>query len=411
MPKWFRNWSDQTKWLTLLLIALPVNWFVKIGENHAYSSGLFIDYLIGKLYLSDVVLVLWALWWIWAQRSKLKNYFFHAFSQKKNLVLAVLLMLLSIGQVTSPRPILALGLLLKVTLIAYFAWWLHTHRAKLTSRVIGVVLTISLLLQLALGSYQFLTQRSLAGYWLAGEPSLSIPVGLAKEVVLRQVKVLAYGTTPHPNVLAGFAVLSGWTIVSLLGKRSRLLTVIISALMIWSIWITQSLSGGVSLLLIALVSFVKPSLAQLRLAALAILIGIPLLLWLVPRVEQSNSWNRRAELQQLAFHGFSQKALTGVGLGQSATLATLHPLNQDLSRFAQPPHHAGWVLLSETGILGIAVLGALLWKQRTSVNTSTWKKILVLSPLLAWDHYLVTLQIGWLLWILLFLWQDDERTT
>ena len=48
----------------LIIFLIPSNLFFKVLESSAYVNGLLIDYLIPKLYLSDLVIFALFSWWV-----------------------------------------------------------------------------------------------------------------------------------------------------------------------------------------------------------------------------------------------------------------------------------------------------------------------------------------------------------
>ena len=71
-------------------------------------------------------------------------------------------------------------------------------------------LIAALIFQSILAIGQWFNQGSLLGYWFLGETTLTYTANIAKTSVwpFEGLRILPYGTTPHPNVLAGWALVS-----------------------------------------------------------------------------------------------------------------------------------------------------------------------------------------------------------
>ncbi|HNQ17315.1 MAG TPA: hypothetical protein PKH60_04410, partial [Candidatus Woesebacteria bacterium] len=88
--------------MVLLIFLLPTNLFLTFGKDSAYVTGMLSDYLIGKIYLSEVVLWLYIGSIVLIKRSELVQWFSNI---SKRIILnrpSVFLLLLS-----------AIGLLLR----------------------------------------------------------------------------------------------------------------------------------------------------------------------------------------------------------------------------------------------------------------------------------------------------------
>ena len=65
----------------------------------------------------------------------------------------------------------------------------------------------SLALQSFLAYFQFFWQKNFLAYQFLGESNLNNFAGISHAYVFGREMVLAYGSTAHPNILAGFIVL------------------------------------------------------------------------------------------------------------------------------------------------------------------------------------------------------------
>lgn len=266
------------------------------------------------------------------------------------------------------------------------------------------VLIVSFIFQCALGVYQLRFQRSLTGYLPLGEVDYVQPQ-IAKGVFGGSIYKLPYGTTAHPNVLAGFLVISFLTLLLQpfvkIDKRYRLFLFMLTVLMCF---LTQSLVAATALL-IAGVFFQLVKIKARKLVRLFILL-LPIfsfLFFIFPFAYSSPnpSVARRAQLQQIALRMVESRPLTGVGWNNFTLLEEQYGLIPGPIRFLQPVHNVFLLLIAELGILGLAgvlLLGRAIWK----VN-AFWLPLLgALVFIGSFDHYLLTLSSGRMLLLLFF---------
>jgi len=295
---------------------------------------------------------------------------------------------------------------------------------------------VGLLFQSFVAAIQWHTQQSLAGYWLLGEPALSAYSGITKTVKDGAQVILPYGTTPHPNILGGYAsivvLLSVYSILHsartsfhsnhLLTRYFSISTILAG---LYVIFLTQSAPAALALILAGLVGGLAWNIPQKWLQKITIskhffllffLIlwsTIALLTWYIGNDQITNpSLFRRAYLLESSQKMISENLLVGVGLGQFTSAASQEIRPFETSRFNQPVHHSLFLWISETGILGLFLfvlcflhlLGYFSQiNQEKSSLTNLFLHTIILTPLLVWDHYLVSLPQGQLLillWVL-----------
>jgi hypothetical protein len=405
----------------LWIVLLPSNLFLKWGESTAYVHGLHIDYLLPKLYVSDLVLIglggVVGLKWWW-QKSASKGDFFSIDLFKKNWHWLVVSAALLARQVWTIKPWAALwyssqiGLALLVGHLAFKFWEHAQHWQK---SMILVAIGLSVMLQSGLGVYQFWFQKNLLPYHWLGESNLHQGWNIATATLANGHEyILPLGTTPHPNILAGVIVISLGILWQLLwprkvAQKSLLVLISLSGLGMlylarsasawlacgllvggylaqnatsrfgWEMW--QRLGVSVGLLLFLAAPFIVADLTYLQ-------PGLP-------------STERRDYLNRAAVEIFLHKPLLGTGLNNFTVWVEDFTEDQEIVRFTQPVHHVGLLWLAETGLLGLLWLGLtghLLWS-----NLSTDERhrgllfLAVLTPLLSFDHYLLTQHMGLLL--------------
>ncbi|MBD3250710.1 MAG: hypothetical protein GF381_04045 [Candidatus Pacebacteria bacterium] len=400
---------------SLLIFLIPTNLFLKLGESQAYINGLLVDYLIPKLYLSDLILlgllISLALSenFIWPKTISLKKL-------KQNWLIILLLITLIIRQFYTPFPLAALEfglhLLAAILLLATYV------QKKIGWRpLVNWILLLTLIFQSLLGLYQFLVQKSLAGYWLLGEPDFNRYLVLNRGLIFGSEKILPYGTTAHPNVLAGVIVvfwlilwrgLSNQTSKQLLLKTFFWLT---TPLILFILFLTQSVTAWLSLVLG--ISWLSLQSRQLsirlknwlvgKLILIFLLLCPILLLTLAQQFPQNPSVQRRANLIQASWQMVQKNPIWGVGFNQFTAVLEKYNIQTEIIRFVQPVHHLGLLGLAEGGLLLACLLTVILIKlKRNKKFTAAFlTSLIILLPIISLDHYLLTLQTGRLLWVFL----------
>ncbi len=351
-----------------------------LHEQSGYISGIRIDYLIPKLYLSALVAFgfvtltaivykkrLWAFWLAALGISIAYNWFF-----------AELLLAAAVAWSVTKLP-------KKILQDTWVSWSIAGMLAFQSLITIG----------------QFVLQKPLFGYWFLGEINLLRFAGIATQTVSGRELILPSGTTAHPNVLAGILVIGS----ALLWQRRtgipRWLILSTLAISFTSLILTFSLSAWLAAVF-ALTFFLtrnRLDIVQKKLllaGVWSLVIVVPLALAQFAQVNSHTSLVRRATLNEVAVTQFFKHPLWGTGLNTFTSELAKTNDNKVLERFIQPAHHVPLLILTETGLLGsLGVLGILIWLRRKKYGTD---ELLLASclvvPLLTLDHYLYTLESG-----------------
>jgi hypothetical protein len=116
--------------------------------------------------------------------------------------------------------------------------------------------------------------------------------------------------------------------------------------------------------------------------------------------KNDTSLYRPAYLLAASWQNIQSRPLIGSGLGTFTAVSEPALPRGEVVRFNQPVHHGPILLLSELGLAGSALLLAMALFASKHFFSHTWRPItlllLTLTPLLVWDHYLISLQSGWL---------------
>jgi len=400
------------------IFLIPSNLFLKFGENQAYVHGLLVDYLLPKLYLSDFfsLALLGLSWWTILKQERRR---LSLLPWPKILVLGIFL--LGLRQFFTPHPLAAVWFAFHLLMIGLLGWGLQFQTIFLKKPVVFFTLVSTIFFQTLVASYQFWAQKALFGYWFLGEPDLLRGIGIAAGVFAGAEKILPYGTTAHPNILAGTMVVYTWGALLLFFRHSqktwlfKLLLGLSLTCCLSLIYLTQSWTAfvalviGITILLIDFrrFSFLKSNKVLGGLLVVGTLATPVLIHQVAPFFPDATSLSRRDFLNQAAITSWRSQPFWGVGLNQTtATIENFSP-SLEVVRFVQPIHHLGLLWLSETGMLGIIVIG-LFWfyihKKWSASNVQTHLLISLcfLLPILVLDHYLLTLNTGQLAVVLSF---------
>ncbi len=423
--------------LSLLILTLPLNLFLKFYIEQAYVNGLLIDYLIPKIFLSDLVLYL--LLFAWLAAAAMRDGFRCQIlldKIKKHRGLLILAVLLFIRQFFSLKPISGLWFSLQLIEMGLLTAFLWNQRKLLHSQLTRLSLAAAFVFQTLLAAYQFFVQQPLLPYKFLGEPSFRPYLQLHRQTILGQEKILAYASTAHPNVLAGLGVmffLILWPQADRSGRFKILkqfeagvcrktIKGILLILVLAVLFFTQSISGLLTLILGLAFQLKKSSIGEQkskaenknissffsrlnslklqRLTLVLIIFLTPLVIAAGTFIDQRPSLMRRTILNQAAVKIWIKQPILGSGLNQmTAALEKVIPY-QKLRGFVQPVHHVPFLWLAEAGILGVVIV-ILIWRKiSTALKPSLIRALVVISPLLVLDHYLYTLQTGRLLLVL-----------
>lgn len=453
--------------LALTIFFIPSNLAYHFITPTSYVNGILVDYLIPKIYLTDITIsILLFIWFInlYKRNKKVLNnpkkiiilIFYYSKKRPHIFLLTGLLFLLLAHSAITPAPAAGIWFWLKIVQLTMFGWWLY-GALKIQKVEIGRVITLSgvaaLLFQSLLAIYQFATQHSLANYWLLGETTLTTSGAIAKTSFTGALRVLPYGTAPHPNVLAGFLAVGLITLfLCTRGNTTQkiyhtMLYSITFPITLIALFLTQSVSAWIALaiagiiigyyhtssrkrwiVLIALVFLCIGGILTYRFCASGISWGFTLsetertsnvcqqqtdariggktIIGPAQAIYQSSSVSRRLRLNRIALNMMTDHPLAGVGFNQfTATMPSYGDI-PGTTRFLQPVHNIYLLWLAETGLLGLLFLIPIIWKLSSSSpldirsirNYSLPLLMLLLIGL--FDHYPLTLQTGQMLFAL-----------
>ncbi|MFC1653606.1 O-antigen ligase family protein [Patescibacteria group bacterium] len=411
-----------------LVFLIPTNLAYHWITQEAYVNGILIDYLIPKLYLSDIPIIFLLLIWILKSRQiwqkKKVNLDYNSLLNPYSFLL-ILSYFIFVRGLFSQSPLAAIWYWIKIFEYSLFYLWFKDHfwkgsslNFRRISRLLLPPLIISLLFQSTLGIYQFMFQKSFAGFWFFGETTLSSSPHIAKANLPfllphlgRSLFITPYGTTPHSNVFAGF--LSFGTILlytlsrgngksGIYQKYILYITYILSAI---ALAISLSGSAWISLLVaFSLIGLLKTSSKHQHwvLTFFALSLVATFLFIQTPNnpIIDDYSQSRRLDLNQIATKIIQHKPIVGVGLNNFTSQMKNYGNVSSTTQFLQPPHNIFLLILSEVGALGLYLLYLLVQKIKRSKSRLLLIPIIALLLVGLLDHYPITLQTGQLLTIL-----------
>ena len=401
----------------LLLFTVPTNLSLNLFKNTASVSGILIDYLIPKLYLSDIIAVLLLLAWFtrlnWrgltakiASAKPLDSpLFVPAFALTATLILSAS---------AAPHPLSAHWYLLKVLeMILLTTWVANFGHLDLTKP-----LSATLIFQSIVALIQWVQKKSLLGYLFLGETTLRSSAQIAKTGITGELRPLPYGTTPHPNVLAGTIIVFILIILSRqitpLLSFLHLLTLQASPLKAASKYLKTALAFSLTLAIITLLLTQSVGAVFALAVCLALLYGnnlpakfrsLPALALLVLALAaipfiSKESISRRTQLAQISLGIIAHQPILGAGPNNFTAVMGRYGDVPGTTRFIQPVHNIYLLVASEIGLVASALIILLLYQLKSRLSRISLKQAAPLIALLLiglLDHYPISLQTGQLL--------------
>lgn len=406
---------DLPEILFLILSAtIPIQLGKHFWPNFSQVLGLRVDFLAPTIFFTDIIIILFI--FSCAIRIFLKRKFL-----PKTLIFSLILFLLGIiiSTVFSKNPTLSFWFLVKFFEFSALAFACSTLSFNKINLRLALIFVIVGVFSVVLATLQFWQQGSV-GFWAIGERSFNLLTpGIAKVDFAGVAILRPYSTFPHPNVLAGFLVVS--ILIIFFSNLPKFVKFIILPILTFGLFLTFSRSGWLGLIFAAFfLSLIKFNWTKIAKASLVILLGLALILAISPQnpvalrfwqVGKSDihSLTLRKKLATAGTKMFFTNPITGVGPGNFIPNLPKFWDYQENIRFLQPVHNVPLLVLAETGLVGTAGFAFLLW--RTFANLlKNFKKIpnfiigfwAVIFLISQFDHYFWTLQQGQILfWLIL----------
>lgn len=388
----------------------------------AFSTDKFLEWNSGFFYFTDLLIIsILFLWIIRLVRTK------SDFLGKSDFWLFGFFLIAGLSLITSQNIELSIYQLIKLTEFILLFLYIKRNLEFLKIKKILTIVVASGVFQSLIAIAQFFNQSSLGlKYFEAGIFNANIP-GVATFFVEGTKFIRAYGTTPHPNVLAVFLLFSIFCLYSLWKSdfrgKSDFAKLIIhnSCFIILFLGLLLTFSRAVILVFIAasLLYFLINILLKRKIVSLLILFAVVCCLFTVlfwPEVSarfltistKEQAVTLRVYYNDIAISTIKEKPLLGLGLGNFVW----HLLNNyQLKEFwlYQPVHNLYLLIASEIGIFGLifflVFLARIIFKNLTRLSLVNACFLFIISCFLLLgliDHYFWTIQqSGLLFWIVL----------
>jgi hypothetical protein len=422
---WLLNPASKIESLLLILffLFLPTQFGKHFWPDFSIVSGIRIDYLSPTLYTTDVILCLLVGFSLFRLHKHTRN----TIQKKYFFLLGFFLFFLVCNNIFATRPLLSIYGWIKFFELAFLTLYLsRTIYYHYQLSLIALAFAISAIFESLLAMAQYLNQGSLNGiFYYVGERAFtgSTP-GIANASIGGTLVLRPYATFSHPNVLAGYLLISMVLVWSLLLKDNKRWIQIIAGISLVLSSIALLLTfGRVAILIWALLLsivffkllFKKIKKVRSRLVLVGfVLIGFGILgsfhlsEEIITRFSQTSlfeeSVTERAELLEASLVMIEQHPILGVG--QYTFIPALAPLQKPmpLGLYLQPVHNIFVLITAETGVVGILLF---LWllittalrikKQEARIKGIFFVLMLIIVITGSLDHYWLTLQQGQLL--------------
>jgi hypothetical protein len=392
--------------LALFLFSLPLSSAFRVWPSWSVVRGRRIDYYSLAIYLSDLVLVVsLVMFKLWKD--------FVGLISRNVLKAIVLFIVFGLNLLFSSNPSLTFSFILQWIWLIVGWLFLVKARSQVGNKTIVIYLAFSLIPQVLLGLIQVTVNSSLGLWldwveappflsrllWLLGEIRFNFQTpGIAQTLVGGKFRVRAYGTLPHPNILAGFfltslVLLQVYKWIGNWRKLVWLLSLIFSfgllATFTRTAWLAAGIVGGY------LLTRNRKNLLSSSMILLIFLVSLVLFRerWQSLIREDCLAWQERIYLSRVAIKMFFRRPLVGTGLGTFIGFLPRVTSDMRMVYLLQPVHNFFLLLLAETGIIG--VLSAFFFVCRAgSISAKTVPLYLTLFLLVLTDHYLATTHPG-----------------
>lgn len=444
--------SNTLLYLTLLLF--PFNRFLILRSDQAYLLGRVSDYLLITLHLFEIPLYTLLFWTIFSKadyvKDTVKNFrinttlgnpykvltlarekFKYLLKQRlKSFFLLTSILFAGTIFVSIYLNKTSVFLLIPFLQLIFIFILISVHLNKITVKSIIRIFYISAFIQSIISIFQIVLNHSVGLYFIGESKFNSSLFYIAKTMFGNVLRVRAYGTFPHPNILGGFIFLSiclfGFDLFKEIFKKSPFvlnlrfaLKSVILSLSLLTLYLTQSRTAILALIL-AILILILMSLLSVFNKKRAISIFLPIILitsllggWIfrdrilsLLSYDQSSVSNRieLADISLESVRNDSTAMLFGNGPdGFLKYLSEHKPVKTYYSFIIEPVHNVFLLFLSNFGVFGLICM--LVFSSLLIIKSRFWKFALpysiILIPTLIFllfsfnlDHYIVTLKQG-----------------
>lgn len=386
----------------LLILFLPTQLGLHFWPDFAFVKGVRIDYLSPTIYLTDILIFILFIFCFINKKIKLKP----------NIYFLFFYSLLFIGLLLFKNIEASFFGMLKLTEFIFFGVYVYKN-LKIDNKFLKTV-SVSIIFESLLSIFQFMNKGSLGGFfYFFGERTFNSQTpNIANASLNGELILRPYGTFSHPNVLAGFLLIS-ISFIFLFAKTKKnyekffyVLTILIGSFsLVLTLGRTAVLGLGI-LIIYKSLQFVKSkSVKNLSLTFSLILLLFFTLLPFSGRFINSNfsdeSFVLRKELIISSLSMIKDHPLFGVGINNFLSSLPNY-FNQTKNVFyLQPVHNIFLLVFSQIGIIAGFMFIIFLIKAFKTANNNLKFILLIVCFLGFFDHYFLTLQQGQLLFALL----------
>ena len=393
-------------------------------------GGGFNEWTSMYLYLTDILLVSILLSWLWRNRKErfFKNSLNVQIIGSPNFWLVAFLLISLISLIQADNIQLGAYQWIKLLeLTALFFYLKYNFKSLFNFERLAQVFVLSGLFQSIIAISQFVNQKSLGLRFLFESPLSPEISGVAKIMVNNLKMIRAYGTFPHPNILAGFLLISIFFFYFLwLNKKHSFafnsILIAVYGILIIALGFTFSRTIIFIFLLSSLFYFIvcfrqnRKRIFALFLSFLILCSSFLFLAWpeisnrfQISLTEQSISL--RSFYTQISFLIIQEHPWLGVGLGNFVW--QVRQILDLLSAWVHQPVHNIYLLIgSEVGLIGLIVFLMFLFilikqfREQRKENIKQYYLLLFLISVIliisCFDHFFWTLQQGQLMfWLVL----------
>ena len=420
MIKYISNFSKfvprATSYLLFLIItSIPFSVRYVFDSPWNFETGAYSDFTSLSIYMSDfAILALIGITMMFHMKHRMPKYWVLS---AYGLIAWLFIELYLQGQDLLP---LQLYFSLRLVILIYFAW--IVSQIDVSREKIAWLFTSLGVFQASLGVFQFILQKS-AGLYILGESHLGPDIlGVAKIVAHGTKMIRAYGTFPHPNLLAAFLVVSLIFNIYLLTKRYQIsrgifiyAAIFINTLGLFLTFSRGGLLGfGVAMAMFVLILLIHKQYyltkkILLPLIASVIVSLVILYPYITTRVTiTDNSTKQRLSYTDIGIEIIKDNQPQGIGPG----LSVLHMKQYSSTNMEpweiQPIHNYYLIAIAELGIgaLGLFLILFLpiyrLYKQKADIWSASLLSVSVgFLTLFLFDHYFYTIwPTQLLLWLI-----------
>jgi O-antigen ligase len=406
---------------SFLILLIPLQLGKHFWPNWSYVLGLRIDYLSPTVYLTDLLVL--GLLGSWALEIRHTRYAIRD-RLKRHWWLVVFFLFLLVNCFLAQNKAVAFYKLLKVAEFSFLGFYIAQTKIKLSFIAYHLSLATIYSSLIALG--QFVKQTSFGGFfWWLGERTFDAGTpGIAKAIVGGRLVMRPYATFPHPNVLAGFVLISLVLTFPLLFQKRKFFAIsclllafgVLAISFSRAVWLV-GLGIGIwfllrrfqaqkklffviccFLLIVLLLAHRSPALRAVRFSEVGFVLKLPF--------STNEAIDQRVDLIKASVLMLKNNPFAGVGLNNFIVRLPDFWQLPETVHLLQPVHNIFLLVAAETGFVGLAVfLWFLFLTFRNLLRTKDQQLLLSLSAILAlglFDHYWLTLQQAQLLLTILF---------